>query len=183
MWGAIVIGSVGGWVYMLASRLLIHYKIDDAVDAIPVHLFNGIWGMIATGLFSSSEGMRASFGSSERVGLVYAIARADFDLVMLCNQCYALVFILGFTTVTMTPFFFLLNKLGWFRADMVEELAGLDFSYHAQALEKSAVRDLQNAQQDESDEDDDEDDSDAVSDEDASDKTPDVDNSDGFPLR
>ena len=166
---------------MLTSKLLVSFKIDDAVDAIPVHLFNGMWGIIATGLFSSSDGMRASFGSSQRVGLVYAIARANFDLILLRNQLYALLFILGFTTVTMTPFFLTLNWLGWFRADMVEELAGLDFSYHAQALEKSAVRDLQNAQKDESEEDDDDDDDEE--DEDRSDETPEPDSNDGFPLR
>lgn len=179
MWGAIVIGSVAGWVYMLGSKLLVRLRIDDAVDAIPVHLCNGIWGMIATGLFSSSDGMLASFGNNDRVGLVYAIARVDFDMIMLRNQIYALLFILGFASVTMTPFFLLLNWLGWFRADMVEELAGLDFSYHAQALEKSAVRDLQNAQQDDSDED--EEDSDE--DEDGSDETPAPESNDGFPLR
>ena len=64
---------------------------------------------------------------------------------------------------------------------MVEALEGLDFSYHAQALEKSAVRDLQNAQKDDSDED--EEDSDEDDDEDGSDITPGPDSNDGFPLR
>ena len=122
--------------------------------------------------------MRDAFGTDKRVGLIYAIARADFDMVMLCNQTYAILFILGFTLVTMTPFFLFLNYLGWFRADMVEELAGLDFSYHAQALEKSAVRDLQNAQQDGSDEDEE-----GSEDEDGSDVTPEPESNDGFPLR
>lgn len=182
LWGAVVIGSVAGWVYMLSSMALERLRIDDAVDAIPVHLCNGAWGVIATGLFSSEEGMRSAFGSDERVGLVYAIARVDFDAVLLRNQLYALLFVLGFVLVTMAPFFLMLNYLGWFRADMVEELAGLDFSYHAQALEKSAVRDLQNAQQDESDEEDEEGDGDDDG-EDNSDETPEPDSNDGFPLR
>mmetsp|Transcript_16116 Transcript_16116/g.30672 ORF Transcript_16116/g.30672 Transcript_16116/m.30672 type:complete len:533 (+) Transcript_16116:247-1845(+) len=182
MWSAVVTGSVGGWVYMLSSMLLVRFRIDDAVDAIPVHLFNGAWGVIATGLFSSEDGMLSAFGSDERVGLIYAIARVNFDTILLRNQVYALLFIVGFTFVTMTPFFLLLNYLGWFRADMVEELAGLDFSYHAQALEKSAVRDLQNAQGDESDEDDDEG-GEEEDGEDHSDDTPEPDSNDGFPLR
>ena len=173
LWGAIVIGAVAGWVYMFTSKALVRFKIDDAVDAIPVHLCNGIWGMLAVGLFSSGDGMRATFGSDERVGLVYAIQRVDFDMVMLRNQVYALGFILGFTFFTMTPFFLILNYLGWFRADAVEELAGLDFSYHAQALEKSAVRDLQNAQQDDSEED---------SDEGSDSSTPAPESNDGFPI-
>jgi len=42
-WAAIIIGAVGGWVYLGASKLLIRLRIDDAVDAIPVHCFNGAW--------------------------------------------------------------------------------------------------------------------------------------------
>lgn len=34
---ALLIGMVGGWVYLAFSKLLIRLKIDDAVDAIPVH--------------------------------------------------------------------------------------------------------------------------------------------------
>ena len=103
-------------------------------------------------------------------------------MILLRNQVYALLFIVGFTSVTMTPFFLTLNYMGWFRADMVEELAGLDFSYHAQALEKSAVRDLQNAQQDESEEDNEEEEDDDNG-EDNSDDTPEPDSNDGFPIR
>lgn len=174
MWAAVVIGAVAGWIYMIFSSALVRWRIDDAVDAIPVHLFNGIWGIISTGLFSSPEGMRATFATDDRVGLVYAIERVDFDMIMLRNQIYALGFILGMTCFTMGPFFYILNYLGWFRADAVEELAGLDFAYHAQALEKSAVRDLQNAQQEESDEEED-DDSSGVA-------TPTPESNDGFPL-
>ena len=38
---AFVIGLVAGWVYLAASALILRLKIDDAVDAIPVHLFGG----------------------------------------------------------------------------------------------------------------------------------------------
>lgn len=31
------------------------------VDAAPVHLANGVWGMIAAGLFASEEGYSASY--------------------------------------------------------------------------------------------------------------------------
>ena len=47
-WAALVIGIVSGWVYCLGSGLLIKVRIDDAVDGIPVHLFSGMWGCIAT---------------------------------------------------------------------------------------------------------------------------------------
>ena len=40
-WASLLVGMVGGWVYLGFSKLLIRLRIDDAVDAIPVHLANG----------------------------------------------------------------------------------------------------------------------------------------------
>jgi hypothetical protein len=40
------------------------------------------------------------------------------------------LFIFGWTFFTMFPFFIWLNYKGWFRADSLEELVGLDISYH-----------------------------------------------------
>lgn len=37
-WASIVIGIVGGALYILCSKKLIKSRIDDAVDGIPVHL-------------------------------------------------------------------------------------------------------------------------------------------------
>lgn len=48
-----IIGGIGGFVNIGMSRLLIKLRIDDAVDAIPVHFANGIWGVIAVGLFAN----------------------------------------------------------------------------------------------------------------------------------
>ena len=38
-----LIGIVAGWVYLGASALILRLKIDDAMDAIPVHIFGGAW--------------------------------------------------------------------------------------------------------------------------------------------
>ena len=48
--GAAVIGAVGGLIMLCGTWLLEKLKIDDAVGAIPVHLFAGIWGTIAVAL-------------------------------------------------------------------------------------------------------------------------------------
>jgi len=52
---AVIIGAIGGVVSVLASYALKYYRIDDAVDAIPVHLAGGIWGTIAVALFGKLE--------------------------------------------------------------------------------------------------------------------------------
>ncbi len=48
---AIVIGALAGILVELGARALIRLKIDDAVNAIPVHLVCGVWGTLAVALF------------------------------------------------------------------------------------------------------------------------------------
>lgn len=129
-WAAIVIGVVAGWLYLWSSGLLIRLRIDDAVDAIPVHMVNGAWGVIAGGLFASPRLMRLAYGKDEHVGLFFSLGRGNFDARLLGSQATALAFIMGWTFFTMMPFFVWLNYKGWFRADSLEELVGLDISYH-----------------------------------------------------
>ncbi len=45
---AVIIGAVGGAVCVSGMRLLELFKVDDVVGAIPVHLFAGAWGTLAT---------------------------------------------------------------------------------------------------------------------------------------
>lgn len=130
-WAACLIGMAAGWIYIAGSALLIRWKIDDAVDAIPVHLFSGMWGLIATGLFSSPSRIAAAFGSSDHVGWFYSLGRGSADATLLGNQVLAMLFTMAWPIATMTPFFLWLNYMGWLRSDSLEELVGLDMSYHS----------------------------------------------------
>ncbi len=51
---ATLIGAAGGVIVVFAVPFLDKLKIDDAVGAIPVHLFAGIWGTIAV-LFTNPD--------------------------------------------------------------------------------------------------------------------------------
>lgn len=102
----------------------------SAVDAIPVHMVNGAWGLIATGFLASPRLMMEAYDSDHAVGWFYSLGRGSTDARLLANQVCALLFILGWTLVTMFPFFIWLNYMGWLRADSLEELVGLDISYH-----------------------------------------------------
>ena len=53
---AVATGFVGAIVYQAASMLLQKLKIDDPVDASPVHGFCGIWGCMAVALFDWGKG-------------------------------------------------------------------------------------------------------------------------------
>jgi len=51
-WAALIIGSVAAFVYHYSAKLLQRFKIDDVINASPVHFFCGVWGLIGTGLFA-----------------------------------------------------------------------------------------------------------------------------------
>lgn len=55
MWEAAVIGVVAGVLYCLSCMALVELKVDDPIDAISVHMVNGLWGAIAAGLFGDPK--------------------------------------------------------------------------------------------------------------------------------
>jgi Amt family ammonium transporter len=56
-WGAFVIGIIGALSYVLGCKILDVMHVDDPVEAAPVHLFGGLWGTIATGIFDNQYGL------------------------------------------------------------------------------------------------------------------------------
>jgi len=104
---AIIIGAVGGIVVVLGVALLDKCKLDDPVGAIPVHLFAGIWGTLAVGIFGAS----ASF---------------DQFMVQLASVGIVGVFcVIGATLITL-----LVKSLTGLRVSEKEESAGLDIAEH-----------------------------------------------------
>jgi ammonium transporter, Amt family len=129
-WAAVVTGSIAGVFYLLASRLLIRIRIDDACDAIPVHGFCGLWGLIASGLFASPMRLTEYYGRGEHPGLLYSWRNGKSDFRLLGAQIVGALFIVGWVVLFMLPFFVWLDWKGWLRSDPLEELVGLDTSYH-----------------------------------------------------
>jgi ammonium transporter, Amt family len=126
-WAALIIGMVGGVVYYVGSKTLIALKIDDAVDAVPVHFGNGMWGLIAVGLFAEPDRQALAYsGNITHVGWFYNFSDANLLLVQFTGLCW----VIGWVTAVMTPFFIMLNMLGMFRVDALEEEVGLDISHH-----------------------------------------------------
>mmetsp|Transcript_41549 Transcript_41549/g.48448 ORF Transcript_41549/g.48448 Transcript_41549/m.48448 type:complete len:551 (+) Transcript_41549:51-1703(+) len=124
-WAAVFIGSVAGLIYLLSSEFLLRIHVDDVVDAIPVHFSCGVWGLLSVGLFAVPDFMDQHYGSSDHVGLFYS-----GDATLLGVQIVAGMFIIAWSLVIMCPFFLILHYVGWLRADSLEEMVGLDVSYH-----------------------------------------------------
>ncbi|MBK1790505.1 ammonium transporter [Persicirhabdus sediminis] len=106
---AVIIGAIAGVVSTLGSELLLKFKIDDVVGAIPVHLFNGIWGTLSVALFNE-----AGF-AGKQLG-VQALGAFSTSIA-----AFVAAFI-GFKIIHAT--------IG-LRASEEEEEDGLDFSEHA----------------------------------------------------
>lgn len=113
---AIIIGIVGGLLVGPATHLLLRWKIDDAVGAIPVHGIAGLWGTIAVGLFHETDGLL--FGGGGGLLAVQALgAVAVFAFAF--TGCYGL--------------FRLIDATIGLRVSKSEELAGLDAKHGVQA--------------------------------------------------
>ena len=127
-------GLVSGVLYLWASDLLIAMKLDDVVDAVPVHFVNGLWGCLVVGLLSEPERMRQAYGTDLYPGFFYSLERGQPDANLLGCQVIGILFIIGWTAGTMLPFFLVLNYCGWLRSDAVEELVGLDVCYNGEDI-------------------------------------------------
>ncbi|MFC4351885.1 ammonium transporter [Fodinicurvata halophila] len=96
---AIIIGAIGGIIVVVTVPLLDKLKIDDVVGAIPVHLFAGIWGTLAVGIFGGG------------------------DLVV---QIIGIVAIGAFMVVTSAIVWLALKAIMGLRLNEEDEMAGLD---------------------------------------------------------
>ena len=66
---SVVIGLVAGILAILGKALLERYRIDDAVDAIPVHLIAGIWGTLCVALFGNAEMIGTGLSFSKQLSV------------------------------------------------------------------------------------------------------------------
>ncbi len=115
--GSLIIGIVAGILVVIAVEVVdSKLKIDDPVGAVAVHMFNGIWGTLAVGIFSKD---------SETLGLLYG-----GGFTQLGKQALGILCIGAYTAVLMTVIFFVLKKTIGLRASKEEEVKGLDLTEH-----------------------------------------------------
>merc|ERR1711935_1237468 len=95
------------------------------VDAIPVHFANGAWGVLAVGFFADPELMSVAGYKEGFPGIFYG-GKGE----LLTCQAVEILFICIWVALLMSPFFVVLNILGMFRVDPLEEEVGLDISHH-----------------------------------------------------
>ena len=130
--GASVIGAVAGALVIFAVWLLDNkLRVDDPVGAVAVHMFNGMWGTAAVGLFSvdTVPGYAIADSAGARMtGLFYG---GGFRLLGV--QLAGMLATAAWTAVTITAAFFIIKKTVGLRASEEEELTGLDSTEHGLA--------------------------------------------------
>ncbi len=121
-WAAAVIGTVAG-VLVVAAVLWVERKakVDDPVGAVAVHGANGLWGVLAVGLFADGkygDGLNGVTGGVK--GLFYG-GGGQF-LAQLTDAVVLVVF----CSLMCIAFFTLLDRTIGMRSDTEAEIGGLD---------------------------------------------------------
>lgn len=106
---AVMIGAVAGIIATAGAFLLDKMKLDDVVGAVPVHLFCGIWGTVAVGIFHE-DGFKL-----ERVGVQL------FGSLAICVGAFAVALVL----------FKVIDVFIGLRVTDEEQEDGLDFTEHS----------------------------------------------------
>jgi Amt family ammonium transporter len=121
-WAAVVIGLIAGVIVCWATVLLDKWKIDDPVGAVPVHFFNGLWGVLAVGIFANGNPDTAAWNGVESAvtGLLYGGTTQIIS--QLAEAVSIIVFVFGLSYV----FFKVLAALKLLRVSREVELQGLD---------------------------------------------------------
>ena len=128
--GSIIVGVVSGLLVCFGVWFL-DYKlhIDDPVGAVGVHMFNGIWGTIAVGLFATSDApgyaIQLEAGTISGEGLVYG---GGFE--QLGIQCLGVLSVGGFSALAISLTFLIIKKTLGLRVTEQEEILGLDVTEH-----------------------------------------------------
>ena len=148
--GATIIGAVSGVLVVFGVWFLDNViRVDDPVGAVAVHMFNGIWGTIAVGLFATNTAPAygiADAAGNEMVGLFYG-----GGVKLLGIQTLGMLATAAWTAVTITITFFIIKAIFGLRASEEEELTGLDVTEHglASAYSGFALMDVSGAMMEE----------------------------------
>jgi len=120
---AVIIGGIGGILVCWAAALIERLGIDDPVGAVPVHMFNGIWGVIAVGLFANGNPDSAAWNGIDTAvtGLFYGGGVGQLIAqVAEAGSIFIVVFVLSWLV------FRILMAMGILRSAPADEIIGLD---------------------------------------------------------
>ena len=111
---SLLIGVIGGVIVVYGAVWLEKLKIDDPVGAVPVHLFNGVWGTLAIGIFGT-EGIGSLVTGDTGQLVAQFIGVAAYGV---------------WCVVTGSILFLGIKAVNGLRVSREEEIKGLDIEEH-----------------------------------------------------
>ena len=120
---ALLIGVLAGLIVVGAVKLLDKVQVDDPVGAVPVHLFNGVWGTLSIGLFAVDGITGAATGNGLFNG---------GGMTLLIAQLKGVVAAGAYTLVVSLIFWYAIKTIVGLRVSKEEEEEGLDIGEHGQ---------------------------------------------------
>ena len=120
-WAALVIGVIAGFIVCFGVQLLDRLHIDDPVGAVAVHGMNGIFGVLAVGIFAEGTygaGLNGVDGAVR--GLLYGGGGQFLAQLIGATVCIAFVFTVSYA------FFKLQDRVQGIRVPLEQEIEGLD---------------------------------------------------------
>lgn len=116
---AVIIGAIGGIIVVAGTIFLDKIHVDDPVGAVPVHMMNGTWGTLATGIFGHK-----ALGLA-RDGLLNGGGFAQLGV-----QLLGVSTVIAFVSVVMFCIFKAIDRIVGLRVSREDELKGLDITQH-----------------------------------------------------
>ena len=124
-WAAIFISFIGGMVYVKFSNIIKYFKIDDPLDAFPIHGACGTWGILAAGVFVNSDNAKLSGYPIITDGGYYDQGGgSQFTTQLLFAFC-----VVVWTSLISFVIFKLLMSCGILRVSPYDEYQGLDVTH------------------------------------------------------
>ncbi len=122
-WAAAVIGVVAGVLVVYAVIIVENtFKIDDPVGAVAVHGANGLWGLLAVGIFADGkygDGLNGVTGKG-----VAGILSGDGG--QMAAQLVTIAVLITWCSLASVAFFKILDATIGMRSKPEDEIAGLD---------------------------------------------------------
>ncbi len=128
---AAIIGTIGAFVSVLATHLLIRWRLDDAVGAVPVHLAAGIWGTLAVALFGNPE----TLGTGLSTGQQFLV---QLEGVIICGL---------YTFIISLFLLWIINRIQPLRVSVEAEEIGLNVSEHGASTELNQLMQFMTVQE------------------------------------
>jgi Amt family ammonium transporter len=120
---AIAIGAVAGIICFLAVQWRTRSNIDDSLDVVAVHGIGGLWGALATGIFTVAV-------ADQTLGVDGLLAGGGLD--QLGRQAIGVAVVAPYSFIVTFGILKLLDVTMVIRVNEEDEVAGLDVSQHGE---------------------------------------------------